>query len=112
MDILQSKNNNNETKQTRPIFLIVLLVLLVAFAAYWYSKKNPSLLPSNLIKQPGLVSLNKSIEIDFGFLRSPEFQALEQFPDYPAFRPATGNEVTPGRVNPFIPPTAGSTKKR
>jgi hypothetical protein len=111
MDILKSTNKDNETKQTRPIFLIVLLVLLVAFAVYWYSKNNPSFFSSNLIKQPGSVYLDKSIKIDFDFLRSPELQALESFPDYPAFRPATGNEVTPGRVNPFIPPT-GSTKKK
>jgi hypothetical protein len=111
MDILKSKTNDNGTKQTRPIFLIVLLVLLVAFAAYWYSKNNPSILSSNLIKQPTTVYLDKSIKIDFDFLKSPELQALEAFPDYPAFRAATGNEVTPGRVNPFIPPS-GSTKTK
>lgn len=109
MNILNETNQSKETQQTRPIFLIILLVLIIVFAVVWYRKNNLfSFTPSFNTSEPMAV---KPINIDFTFLTSPdsELQALEAFPDYPAFREATGTEVEPGRINPFLPPSGVRT---
>lgn len=103
MDILKQSNINPREQKTRPIFLVTLLVALIGFACFWYYKNNPSFLENTLIKTPEISASPKSIVIDVDFLKGEELQNLEAFPDYTAFREATGLEVEPGRSNPFLP---------
>lgn len=104
MDILQD-TRKSEMQKTKPIFLIVLLLILIGFGVYWYAKKNSSSLGPILTPTESSTQSFPSINIDFNFLKGENFLNLEAFPDYPAFRPSTGLEVTPGRGNPFLPPS-------
>lgn len=113
MNILNESNPSKETQQTRPIFLIILLVLIIVFAVVWYRKNNLASFTPSFNTAASITA--KPINIDFTFLTSPdsELQSLEVFPDYPAFREATGTEVEAGRINPFLPPSgmrASATK--
>ncbi|MFA5009227.1 MAG: hypothetical protein WC534_01430 [Candidatus Paceibacterota bacterium] len=104
MDILQD-SKKSEMQKTKPIFLILLLLLLIGFGVYWYTKNNSSSLAPILTPTESSTQSFPSINIDFEFLKAENFLNLEAFPDYPAFRPSTGLEVIPGRVNPFLPPS-------
>ena len=111
MDILKQSNVNPSEQKTRPIFLVTLLVALIGFACFWYYKNNPSFLENSLINPPETAVPTKSIVIDVNFLKSEELQSLEAFPDYTAFREATGLEVEPGRPNPFLPSSGTNTTR-
>lgn len=111
MDILKNSTpKESGTQQTRPIFLVILLVLLIIFAVYWYTKNNSTLL-SPIVNSATSSTVVAPIKIDYDFLKSPELQALEKFPDYADFKPATGTEVQPFRANPFLPPFGTTVKQ-
>jgi hypothetical protein len=92
MDIYVEKKLNFE--KIWPVLLLI-IILVAAFFVIKYFTKNQEIEPSTTI----LATPN----IDYSFLTSPAFEALESFPDYPSFQEDEGTSITPGRVNPFAP---------
>jgi hypothetical protein len=106
MDILNNSDSSSafETAKSKPILLVGGILVLIAIGFYFFNKNSPSV---SFLPQTQSTPVNMSaINIDFTFLNSPEFEALESFPDYPDFRESTGTGTIPaGRVNPFLPPS-------
>ena len=92
MDIYVEKKLN--FGKIGPVILLI-IILVAAFFVFKFFTKPKETGPSTTI----LATPN----IDYSFLTSPAFEALESFPDYPSFQEDEGTSIIPGRANPFAP---------
>ncbi len=83
------------------IVAIILIFVLFNFKTDISSQKSTS----SAFLTPTLTKIN----IDFDFLESEQIKQLEPFISVPSFSETYGETVTPGRANPFSPPTEFSS---
>ncbi|MDD5569285.1 MAG: hypothetical protein PHG23_02640 [Candidatus Pacebacteria bacterium] len=103
MDILNNPKQklNFDIGNSKPILFVGLILILGAVGFLIYQKSGSSL---ELISPSAGEIQTRPINIDYEFLKSAKFEALETFPSYPDFQPSTGEGVPAGRANPFLPP--------
>ncbi len=92
MDIYVEKKISFE--KIGPFILLVVIILGIFFVFKYFTKNTGTESFTVTLPVPN---------IDYSFLTSPDFEALEPFPDYPSFREDEGVTATPGRTNPFTP---------
>jgi hypothetical protein len=90
MDIYIEKKLN--IQKLIPFILLIVIAIIIFIAFRLLTQKQE--VTFNLTPLPVPV-------IDYAFLTSPEFEALDVFPQYTIFIPT--ETVTPGRSNPFSP---------
>lgn len=92
MDIYVEKKLSFE--KIGPFILLIVMIVGIFFLFKFFTKNTETESLAGTLPVPN---------IDYSFLTSPAFEALESFPDYPSFREDEGTAVTPGRANPFAP---------
>ena len=90
MDIYVEKKFSIE--KIIPFILLIIIAVIIFLIFRFLNTKEEAVINSTPIPTP---------QVNYDFLASPEFNALEVFPQYSIFVP--GESVTPGRSNPFAP---------
>jgi hypothetical protein len=90
MDIYVEKKFNIE--KLTPFILLIVIGIVIFFAFKLFNKEEAVEYVLTPLATPN---------INYEFLTSSEFDALDKFPQYTIFVP--GESITPGRANPFSP---------